>query len=621
MMLRSLSLRMKLILGGVLAPTLILGVLFSLFHKHEKDSTVEEFIARSRMVTMAAEATRNEMEAKWESGAFDVDGLMEEATNGNTQPLLDAVPVVSAWNTAMANAEDGGYTFRVPKFDARNPENNPDELEKRALEYLKMNQAEEYYEINQETNAVHYFRPVYLSEVCLNCHGDPADSGEKWNNLAGKDGTGGQMENWKAGEMHGAFEVIYSLDEADAQLAATTWKSGAILLVALLAFGLFIWFFLNRNFVQPLGAATSMLEGLRKGDLDHRLKFKGSDELARLANDLDAFADDLQQQILAAFENLANGNFTFKTDGLISTPLARTNASLNRLLGQMQAAGHEIAQASVDVSNSSTTLSENATTSAASVQEINASMQEMTGQVKAAASNADEANKLSSAAREGAENGTAQMKEMVEAMNEITASSESISNIIKVIDDIAFQTNLLALNAAVEAARAGSAGKGFAVVAEEVRNLAGRSAKAARETAELIEVSVSRTNKGSEIAEKTATALGEIVDSIKQASDLVAEIARASNEQARGITEVTAGLDQIDTVTQHNTVTAERSASAAVELSGQAAEMQEMLSSFTLEKSATGRTYTESAAQPEPTPAQQVDLLVDELSGQNSDGW
>jgi methyl-accepting chemotaxis protein len=405
MMLRSLSLRMKLILGGVLAPTLILGVLFSLFHKHEKDSTVEEFIARSRMVTMAAEATRNEMEAKWESGAFDVDGLMEEATNGNTQPLLDAVPVVSAWNTAMANAEDGGYTFRVPKFDARNPENNPDELEKRALEYLKKNQAEEYYEINQETNAVHYFRPVYLSEVCLNCHGDPADSGEKWNNLAGKDGTGGQMENWKAGEMHGAFEVIYSLDEADAQLAATTWKSGAILLVALLAFGLFIWFFLNRNFVQPLGAATSMLEGLRKGDLDHRLKFKGSDELARLANDLDAFADDLQQQILAAFENLANGNFTFKTDGLISTPLARTNASLNRLLGQMQAAGHEIAQASVDVSNSSTTLSENATTSAASVQEINASMQEMTGQVKAAASNADEANKLSSAAREGADEG------------------------------------------------------------------------------------------------------------------------------------------------------------------------------------------------------------------------
>ncbi|MDR0327972.1 MAG: methyl-accepting chemotaxis protein, partial [Planctomycetaceae bacterium] len=166
----------------------------------------------------------------------------------------------------------------------------------------------------------------------------------------------------------------------------------------------------------------------------------------------------------------------------------------------------------------------------------------------------------------------------------ITHNSSEIQRVIKVIDDIAFQTNLLALNAAVEAARAGQHGKGFAVVAEEVRNLASRSAQAAKETSELIEKSGHEIERGGGVAAHTAGVLDTIVDQIKQTSDLVSGIAIASNEQAQGVNQVTIGLQQIDAVTQQNTASAEESASAANEMSTMAANLQRLVSQFKLRK-------------------------------------
>jgi len=379
--------------------------------------------------------------------------------------------------------------------------------------------------------------------------------------------------------------------------------------LVLIGFGIFM----SRSLTRPIRRLVNMIQEMENGHLEERLNIIRGDEIGLMAQAMDSCADTIQHEMVTNLEKLAAGDLTFQVQprdhrDKIRNSLSNLAADLNNIMKKIQISGEQIAAGSLQVSDSSQALSQGATESASSLEEISASLNEMTTKVKENAGNADLANSLSDESQATAEKGSAQMTEMVEAMGEIAEAGKNISKIIKVIDEIAFQTNLLALNAAVEAARAGTAGKGFAVVAEEVRNLAGRSAKAARETADMIESSVEKTARGSEIADRTSAALEEILSGISQASDLVAEIAEASSEQAQGINEITAGLNQIDQVTQKNTSSAERSAAAAEELSGQAGQLQEMLSRFTIEGGSSAaqlKTYSPgSTTPPHPTPPQ-----------------
>ncbi|WP_316347939.1 Cache 3/Cache 2 fusion domain-containing protein [Desulfuromonas acetoxidans] len=346
---------------------------------------------------------------------------------------------------------------------------------------------------------------------------------------------------------------------------------------------------------RPLVLTSNMMTDLQNGQLGKRLNLNRNDEIGDMAQVVDQFADNLQQEVVTAFEKLASGDFTFRANGVIAVPLAQANAAMNETMAQIRAFGEQIASGSNQISDTSQALSQGATEQASSLEEIAASLNESSAQTSANAENASVANQLTTLAKKAGETGSQHMEQMVEAMNDINASGEQIGKIIKTIDEIAFQTNLLALNAAVEAARAGQHGKGFAVVAEEVRNLAARSAKAAHETAELIEGTVEKTVNGTQIASQTAEALQEMVEEITKVSDLVGEIATASQEQAQGISQINIGVGQIDTVTQQNTASAEESAAAAEQLSSQAEQLRTMLSRFTLESSPATFTRTSSA--------------------------
>ncbi|MBW6510608.1 MAG: cache domain-containing protein [Desulfuromonadaceae bacterium] len=371
------------------------------------------------------------------------------------------------------------------------------------------------------------------------------------------------------------------LDDIEAELAKTLRLALGLLGVAI-GIAIVCTVLFSRSLTRPMNDVVVMMTALGQGDLGKRLELQRRDEIGALAVAINGFADNMRDEVLAAFKALAAGDFTFNAQGVIKEPLAQANAALNQLMRQINYAAEQIVSGSEQIADGSQALSQGAAEQASSLEEVSSSMTEMSSQTRQSAENAAQASTLSSDTKNAAERGNAQMKQMVVAMNEINQSGQNISRIIKTIDEIAFQTNLLALNAAVEAARAGQHGKGFAVVAEEVRNLAARSAAAARETADLIEGSVAKTANGTEIAEQTADALEEILRRVLKVTDLVAEIAAASNEQAQGIAQISLGLGQIDQVTQQNTANAEESAAAAEELSGQAAELRQMLAGFKL---------------------------------------
>ncbi|MFH1138428.1 MAG: methyl-accepting chemotaxis protein [Pseudomonadota bacterium] len=354
--------------------------------------------------------------------------------------------------------------------------------------------------------------------------------------------------------------------------------------------GVFLTWLITRSIVGPLSKSAWVVAKLSVGSLRERVGISSGDEVGRLSQAVDDYMENMSQ-LVDLLGRIGDGDLTIQApvrseEDEIRPVVQKMVENLRDMVEKVTKASERLTAGSSEVANSSQALSQGATEQAASLEEIASAMTQVGAQTKSNAENAQQADQLSKSSRGAAENGAAQMEDMIRAMNEINNSSKEIAKIIKAVDDIAFQTNLLALNAAVEAARAGKHGQGFAVVAQEVRALAGRSAAAAQETAELIEGSLKKVGKGTQIAGQTALALKEIVEGVTKVADLVGEIAASSNEQAKGIAEINTGLKQVEQVTQSNTANAEETASAATELSSLARGLHDLLSRFKLRASA-----------------------------------
>ena len=365
---------------------------------------------------------------------------------------------------------------------------------------------------------------------------------------------------------------------------------GAVVVISLV-----LVFYLSGHISKPMTVLSQFMR--RAGDtgaISHskeesaalRKYSQAKDEIGKMIVDIDHFMDHISH-IAEELEYLANGDLTTEIEVLSNSDIMGRSVkhltdNLNNIFGELNVSSAQVALSSSQIADGAQALAQGSTQQAASVEQLSASISEIAKQTHETTDMAGRASALAGSIKDIAEKGNNKMDDMISAVNDIDQASQSISNVIKVIDDIAFQTNILALNAAVEAARAGQHGKGFAVVAEEVRNLASKSAEAARDTSSMIANSIEKAELGSHIARDTAQSLEEIVSGINESAQIVYEIAQSSEQQSAGIRQINIGIDQVAQVVQANSATSEESAASSEEMSGQAAMLEEMVAQFKL---------------------------------------
>ncbi len=363
-----------------------------------------------------------------------------------------------------------------------------------------------------------------------------------------------------------------------------------VLVVCVLAI---VW--LTRSIVKPMKEITNAMDAFSQGKFSEtEITYRSEDEMGQMCHSARRIVRNIEfmvQDLTQGLESIGSGDFAIRSandDAYVGdfAPLAaatyRIMDRLSNTMRKINLAADQVSGGAEQLSMGAQTLSQGSTEQASSIQQLSATLTEVSRQVNQNADNASKARKEAEQANKEVQTSNNQMHNMIAAISDINSKSSEISKIIKAIEDIAFQTNILALNAAVEAARAGAAGKGFAVVADEVRNLAQKSSEAASNTTSLIEQTVQSVNHGVAIANDTAASMQKVVEDVAQAVNLIDEIAEASEDQARAVTQITAGIESISNVVQTNTATTEESAAASEELSSQATLLKQLIAKFKL---------------------------------------
>lgn len=397
---------------------------------------------------------------------------------------------------------------------------------------------------------------------------------------------------------------------------------GAASVVLALVVGVMI----ARSILAPVRAIMAAYTEIAKGNTKAEIRYESRDELgqmAKLIQETLTMQSGIIADVIDKFTRIAHGDLRFSVDldypgdfAALKSTMEETVDNLNSTMSTIWTAAEQVSIGASQVADGAQALSSGSTEQAASIEELGATVSEVAGQAEANLENVAEAQREVKVAEEALITGTGYMRQLTGTMHEIQASSDEIANITKVIEDIAFQTNILALNAAIEAARAGEAGKGFAVVSDEVRNLAGKSGEAAKQTAELIQASIEIVQQGNDMTGLTAEALEKVEQSAMRVGVAMGKVQEASAQQSSSLGMINDGLSQVSSVVQMNAATAEENSATSEEMSAQAAMLNDEVGKFSLKSQVGTAAIAHSAGGPIPLkelPAKVLPETVDNM--------